>query len=185
MSKEALSKTIKSHKKIFSVIVALTVIAIACAVILVCYKSHSEKKLAPTTTEKQIEAADLVCHTFTKIDKRGMEEKYEYYCHGDEVINIKQYSTIDTSKQTKEFNDELSQLVKSRQEIYPEFSDFVKYTYKMNDVYVVESIEITDVTNHMFELMQIGMIHDPDGTMTYVSLKQVESELLADGYTKE
>ena len=174
----------KSHKVFSILLIVLVVVAIACAIAIPCYKSYSQKKEEPTT-KNHVVADDLVCHTFIKTDDKGTEEKYEYYCHGDEVVNIKQYATTNTSKQTKEYNDELIQLVKSRQEIYPEFSDFIKYTYKISNDYVVETIELTNVSDHMFELMQIGMIDDPEGTMTYISLKQVTEELEEFGFKKQ
>ena len=37
----------------------------------------------------------------------------------------------------------------------------------------------------MFELLQIGMIDDPEGTMTYISLKQVTEELEEFGFKKQ
>lgn len=128
------------------------------------------------------EVTALDCHSFTKSDSYGNSAVYEYYCKGDEVVNITQSAVTITKGADKDAVDDFLDVVEDNKEKYSKY-DCVKYTVEIKDTEITEKLEIKNVSDNIDDLRTLGLIQGI-GNITYVSIKQTEEALVDAGFTK-
>lgn len=135
------------------------------------------------TFESIPQVTALECFSYTKENEYGVKAVYDYYCNGDEIVNITQTLTSSTQNTNKDDIDEYLETVEENKKKYA-YYDCVTYTVQTNDTEIIEKLEIKNVTDNIAVLQESGLILDT-GNVSIVSMKETEFDLLKAGFTKK
>lgn len=128
-----------------------------------------------------VSALDEYC--FEK-EENGIKISNAYYCNGDRVVNWLQAVSFSVEGQSQDVIDNTIQQCNDKYETNYASYEFISHKVEVVDGSLIETYTFSDVSNHIQELKDLGLLSNSSTITLYISLEQSRTELLAQGFTE-
>ena len=119
-----------------------------------------------------------------EMEQNGVTISHTYYCDGDKIINWVQTASLSVEGQSQDSIDGTIQQCNDEFETKYASYDFITHNVEVVDGELVETYTFKNVSDHVKDLQDLGLLTGDNMITLYVSLEQSRTQLLAQGFTE-